>query len=134
MKRIALTVISLMLALGFTLAQKSSQPKPIDTAVLTIASQPINGDPVAVDGTDLRHNEATVKPGYEFVNRGQSVDVVKVRTNKIMGTYVCPCDGTSSSNGGTCELVFSPKLLTCKGGSCSGGKCLLTAATLRMRQ
>jgi hypothetical protein len=130
MKKIALTVMLLLLALSFTLAQRSKQAESVDVLVRHTASQPIN-DPVAVDGTDLRHNEATVKAGYEFINRGQSVDVVKIRTNKIMGTYVCPCKKT---DGGTCELVFTPSYLTCKGGSCTGATCLLTARPLVMRQ
>jgi hypothetical protein len=87
---------------------------------------------IAVPGTELNHNVATPKPGYEFIKRTNSVDVVSVRTNQIMGNYVCPC--TRSDKTGTCELVFHPQELTCKGGSCTGETCLLTAAPRTMRQ
>jgi hypothetical protein len=89
-------------------------------------------DPTAVPGTALNHNVATPKPGYEFINRTNSVDVVRVRTNQIMGTYVCPC--TRADRTGTCELVFNPQKLTCKGGSCTGASCLLTAKPRLMDQ
>jgi hypothetical protein len=99
------------------------------TAKLAGAFEPT---PKAVPGSELNHNVATPKPGYEFINRTNSVDVVRVRTNQIMGTYVCPC--TRADKTGTCELVFNPQGLTCKGGSCSGETCLLTAALRTMRQ
>lgn len=92
---------------------------------------PAGSPPVAVPGSELSHNVAKAKPGYQFMNRGQSVDVVKVRTDQIMGTYVCPCNKT---DGGTCQLVFTPSYLTCKGGSCTGVSCLLTAKPLVMHQ
>jgi hypothetical protein len=88
--------------------------------------------PQAVPGTELNHNVATPKPGYEFINRTNSVEVVKVRTNQIMGTYVCPC--TRADKTGTCELVLHPQDLTCKGGSCTEETCLLTAAPRTVRQ
>jgi hypothetical protein len=94
-------------------------------------SFPPGSPPVAVPGSELSHNVATAKPGYQFANRGRSVDVVKVRTYQIMGTYVCPCDKT---DGATCQLVFTPAHLTCKGGSCTGATCLLTAKPLVMHQ
>jgi hypothetical protein len=97
----------------------------------TIVRFPAGSPPVAVPGSDLLHNVATAKPGYQFANRGQSVDVVKVCTYQIMGTYVCPCNKT---DGGTCQLVFTPSHLTCKGGSCTGASCLLTAKPLVMHQ
>ena len=80
--------------------------------------------PVAVPGSELSHNVATAKAGYQFVNRGQSVDVVNLHTDQIMGAYVCPCN---KRDGGTCELILTPASLTCKGGSCTGASCLLTA-------
>jgi hypothetical protein len=43
----------------------------------TIVRFPAGSPPVAVPGSDLLHNVATAKPGYQFANRGQSVDVVK---------------------------------------------------------
>ncbi len=88
--------------------------------------------PVAVPGSELHHNEATPKPGYEFIDRTNSVDVVNVHTNKIMGTYVCPCSSADKSR--RCELVFQSHYLTCKRGSCADGSCLLTAALRTMRQ
>jgi hypothetical protein len=92
---------------------------------------PPGAPPVAVPGSDLSHNVATAKPGYQFANRGAYVDVVKVRTYQIMGTYVCPCNKT---DGGTCQLVFTPAYLACKGGSCTGASCLLTAKPLVVHQ
>jgi len=97
----------------------------------TELSFPPGSPPVAVPGSELSHNVATAKPGYQFANRGQLVDVVKVRTNQIMGTYVCPCNKT---DGGTCQLVFTSGHLTCKGGSCTGASCLLTAKPLVVHQ
>jgi hypothetical protein len=97
----------------------------------TELSFPPGSPPVAVPGSELSHNVATAKPGYQFVNQGQSVDVVKVRTNQIMGAYVCPCNKT---DGGSCQLVFTPSYLACKGGSCTGASCLLTAKPLVMHQ
>ena len=91
-----------------------------------------DSSPKAVPGTELNHNVATPKPGYEFIKRTNSVDVVKVRTNQMMGTYVCPC--TRADQTGTCELVFLPQELTCKDGSCTGETCRLTAAPRTMRQ
>lgn len=88
--------------------------------------------PKAVPGTELNRNVATLKPGYQFINRTNSVDVIRVRTNQIMGTYVCPC--TRADKTGTCELVFRPQDLTCKGGSCSGASCSLTAKPRLMDQ
>ncbi len=88
--------------------------------------------PTAVPGTELRRNVATVKPGYEVVKRERSVDVVSIRFNRIMGTYVCPCNSTDTA--AKCDLVFSPQQITCKLGSCTGGSCLLTAAPRVMRQ
>src|SRR5438552_17272 len=88
--------------------------------------------PTAVPGTELRRNVATVKPGYEFVKRERSVDVVSIRFNRIMGTYVCPCNSTDTA--ARCDLVFSPQQITCKLGSCTSGSCLLTAAPRVMRQ
>jgi hypothetical protein len=90
--------------------------------------------PVAVAGTELRRNVATVKPGYTFVKRGHSVDVVKTRNGIRTGTYVCPCNSNDPAR--MCDIVFAPTAITCKGGSCSGNasSCLLTAAPLVMRQ
>lgn len=85
----------------------------------------------AVPGTELRRNVATVKPGYEFVNRGSAVDVVNKNKSFKTGTYVCPCGGNDPNR--KCDIVFSPTQITCKSGSCSGS-CLLTAAPRVMSQ
>jgi hypothetical protein len=101
----------------------------IRTSLIKSPSPPA---PTAVPGSVLSNNEAIPKPGYEFISRGTSVDVVKIRTNQIMGTYVCPC--TKADKTGTCEVVFQPQAVTCKGGSCTGETCRLTAARKTMRQ
>lgn len=89
--------------------------------------------PVAVPGTELRRNVATVKPGYEFVKREIGVTVVNIRTNAYIGAYTCPC-GSSDPNR-KCDLVFSPTRITCKGGSCGGShSCLLVGSTPTMRR
>jgi hypothetical protein len=88
--------------------------------------------PTAVPGTELRRNVATVKPGYEFVKRANSVDVVNTRKSFRTGTYVCPCNSNDPNR--KCDIVFAPTQITCKGGSCSSGECLLTAAPQMMRQ
>jgi len=93
---------------------------------------PFPAIPTAVPGSELRRNVATPKAGYEFVNRNQSVDVVQIRTSRVMGKYVCPCNRSDGT--GTCELVFRPQEVTCKGGSCTGESCVLTAASLTMHQ
>ena len=87
--------------------------------------------PAAVPGTELRGNVATVKPGYRFVSRGSSVDVMNMRKGNITGTYVCPCNSNDPAR--RCDLRFSPTSITCKSGSCSG-TCLLSAATPTNRQ
>ena len=91
-----------------------------------------NPTPVAVPGTELRRNVATVKPGYEFVNQGRSVDVVNKRKSFRTGAYVCPCSSNDPAK--RCDIVFSPTEITCKGGSCTGASCMLTAAPQVMRQ
>jgi hypothetical protein len=90
--------------------------------------------PVAVAGSELRRNVATVKPGYTFVKRAHSVDVVKTRNGIRTGTYVCPCNSNDPAR--LCDIVFAPTEITCKSGSCSGNasSCLLTAKPLVMRQ
>jgi hypothetical protein len=90
--------------------------------------------PVAVGGTDLRRNVATVKPGYKFVKRGHAVDVVRTRNGIRTGTYVCPCNSNDPAR--LCDIVFAPTEITCKSGSCGGNasSCLLTAAPQVMRQ
>lgn len=88
--------------------------------------------PAAVPGTELRGLVATVKPGYRFVSRGSSVDVMNIRKNIITGTYVCPCNSNDPAR--RCEIRFSPTLITCKSVSCSGGSCVLSAATPTLRR
>jgi hypothetical protein len=57
MKRIALTVISLLLALSFTLAQKGNQVKSVDITARTIES-PSADKPLVID---LTHNGSIYK-------------------------------------------------------------------------
>jgi hypothetical protein len=104
---------------GTTRTEMSGSPAPTPT-------------PTAVPGTELRHNVAPVKPGYEFVKRERSVDVVNTRKSFRTGTYVCPCSSNDPNR--KCDIVFSPTQITCKNGSCSSGSCLLTAAPLVMSQ
>lgn len=79
-------------------------------------------DPKSVPGSINRGNGAIVKPGYTFVRRGDEVDVVKARGFKT-GTYVCSCRSGDANK--KCELIFSPRQILCKQGSCSGASCLL---------
>jgi hypothetical protein len=81
-----------------------------------------NGEPKSVPGTINRGNGAIVKPGYTFVRRGNEVDVVRTRGLKT-GTYACSCRSGKANE--KCELLFSPKQILCRQGSCSGASCLL---------
>lgn len=96
-----------------------------------IGGSPAPTPPTAVPGTELRGNVATVKPGFRFVDRGRSVDVMNTRKFINTGTYVCPCNSDDPAR--RCDLVFSPTIIKCKSGSC-GGSCLLSAAAPTMRQ
>ena len=88
----------------------------------TITKRNAGTDPKSVPGSINRGNGAIVKPGYTFVRRGDEVDVVKARGFKT-GTYVCSCRSGDANK--KCELIFSPKQILCKQGSCSGPSCLL---------
>ena len=101
------------------------------TTKTEIGSSPAPTPPTVVTGTELRGNVATVKPGYRFVDRGRSVDVMNTRKFIITGTYVCPCNSNDPAR--RCDLVFSPTIIKCKSGSCSGS-CLLSAAAPTMGQ
>jgi hypothetical protein len=81
-------------------------------------------EPKSVPGTINRGNGAIVKPGDTFVRRGDEVDVVRTRGSKT-GTYVCSCRSGKANE--KCELLFSPKQILCRQGSCSGASCLLVA-------
>lgn len=81
-----------------------------------------HSDPKSVPGSINRGNGAIVKPGYTFVRRGNEVDVVRDRGFKT-GTYVCSCRSGIANQ--RCDLVFSPKQILCKQGSCSGPSCRL---------
>ena len=89
------------------------------------AGSPAPAEPAAVPGTELHDNVAYIKPGYSFVNRGDAVDVVPNGGAVKTGTYTCSCH---SKYAGKCEMVFTTKRITCRSGSCVGGRCLLTAA------
>ncbi len=79
-------------------------------------------EPKSVPGTINRGHGAIVKPGYIFVRRGDQVDVFRTRGSKT-GTYVCSC--RSGKVNEKCELLFSPKQILCRQGSCSGASCRL---------
>ena len=82
-----------------------------------------DGEPKSVPGSINRGNGAVVKPGYIFVKRGDAVDVMPVRGGFKTGTYVCSCRSGKANE--KCELLFSPKQILCKQGSCSGAGCRL---------
>jgi hypothetical protein len=118
----ALTLILMVVSSsgrGTTGTELSGSPAPTPT-------------PRAVPGTELRGRVATTKPGYVFVKRANSVDVVDTRKSFRTGTYVCPCNSNDPNR--KCDIVFSPTQITCKNGSCSSGSCLLTAAPMVMAQ
>ena len=79
-------------------------------------------EPKSVPGSSNRGNGAVVKAGYIFVRRGDEVDVVRQRGFKT-GTYVCSCRSSDANK--KCELVFSPKQILCKQGSCTGASFML---------
>lgn len=84
--------------------------------------QGTDGQPKSVPGSVNRGNGAVVKAGYIFVRRGDEVDVVRQKGLKT-GTYVCSCRSGDANK--KCELLFSPKQILCRQGSCSGASCLL---------
>ena len=96
------------------------------TTKMGITGSPAPTEPVAVPGTELHDNVAYIKPGYSFVNRGDAVDVLPDGGAVKTGTYTCSCH--SKYPNGECEMVFTTKRITCRSGSCVGGRCLLTAA------
>ena len=108
-----LTVV--LFALTLILMAVSSSGRGTTRSEMSVSPAP-TPTPTAVPGTELRHNVATVKPGYEFVKRGNSVDVVNTRKSFRTGTYVCPCN--KNNPGSKCDIVFSPTQITCKNGSC----------------
>ena len=81
-----------------------------------------DGQPKSVPGSVNRGNGAVVKAGYIFVKRGDEVDVVRQKGFKT-GTYVCSCRSGDANK--KCELVFSPKQILCRQGTCTGASCLL---------
>ena len=117
MKKFTVLVLAASLLLMIALASASSRTKTTEMSVAGTDSQP-----KSVPGSVNRGNGAIVKPGYTFVRRGDEVDVVRVRGFKT-GTYVCSCRSGDANK--KCELVFSPKQILCKQGSCSGASCLL---------
>ncbi|HEV8370577.1 MAG TPA: hypothetical protein VGQ39_21695 [Pyrinomonadaceae bacterium] len=106
---------------GFALlfiALASANPRMINIEACVAGTD----EPKSVPGTINRGQGAIVKPGYTFVRRGDEVDVVRTRGSKT-GTYVCSCRSRKANE--KCELLFSPKQILCRQGSCSGGSCLL---------
>jgi hypothetical protein len=107
---------------GFVLLFIASATANSRTTNTEAGAMGTNGEPKSVPGTINRGNGAIVKPGYTFVRRGDEVDVVRVRGLKT-GTYVCSC--RSGKTNEKCELLFSPKQILCRQGSCNGATCLL---------
>ena len=106
------------LLLLIALASASSRTTKTETHLAGTGS-----DPKSVPGSINRGNGAVVKAGYTFVRRGEEVDVVRVNGRFKTGTYVCSCRAGDPNK--KCELVFSPKQILCKQGTCSGASCLL---------
>ena len=117
MKKHTALVLANFVLLFIALASANSRTTNIETFAAGT-----NGEPKSVPGTINRGNGAIVKPGYTFVRRGDEVDVVRTRGSKT-GTYVCSC--RSGKVNEKCELLFSPKQILCRQGSCSGASCLL---------
>jgi hypothetical protein len=116
MKKYTALVLAALVSLLIGLAAADSG------TTLSMTNAAIGSDPKSVPGSINRGNGAIVKPGYTFVRRGNEVDVVRARGFKT-GTYVCSC--RSGDPNKKCELIFSPKQILCKQGSCSGASCLL---------
>lgn len=117
MKKQTALVLAGFVLLFIALASANSQTTNIETCAAGT-----NGELKSVPGTINRGNGAIVKPGYTFVRRGDEVDVVRARGFKT-GTYVCSCRSAKANE--KCELLFSPKQILCRQGSCSGASCLL---------
>lgn len=117
MKKFALFALAASLLLVIVLASASSRTK---TTGLLVAGP--DSEPKSVPGSSNRGNGAVVKAGYIFVRRGDEVDVVRQRGFKT-GTYVCSCRSSDANK--KCELVFSPKQILCKQGSCTGASFML---------
>ena|SRR5438132_5245051 len=110
----------------FTLLLIGLAAAGLGTTRMGIASSPAPVEPAAVPGTELHDNVAYIKPGYKFVDRGDAVDVVPESGAVKTGTYTCSCHSKYPS--GKCEMVFTTRRITCRSGSCVGGRCVLTAA------
>ena len=107
-----LLIVSAAVGLGITKIGIAGSPTPVERA--------------AVPGTELHDNVAYIKPGYEFVNRGDAVDVVPESGVVKTGTYTCACHSKDPTR--KCEMVFTTRRITCRSGSCVGGSCLLKAS------
>ena len=117
MKKHTALVLAGSVLLFIALASANSRTTNIETCAAET-----NGEPKSVPGSINRGNGAIVKPGYSFVRRGDKADVVRAREFKT-GTYVCSCRSGKANE--KCELLFSPKQILCRQGSCSGASCLL---------
>ena len=116
MKKHAALVLTGFVLLFIALASANSRTINIEACAAG------TDEPKSVPGTINRGNGAIVKPGYTFVRRGDEVDVVRTRGSKT-GTYVCSCRSRKANE--KCELLFSPKQILCRQGSCSGASCRL---------
>lgn len=116
-KSIASVVVVFVLLLIALVSSRSPTP------LTKVNAAGAGGEPRSVPGSINRGSGAIVKPGYTFVRRGAEVDVVRVGGRFKTGTYVCHCRSGDANQ--KCELLFSPKQIFCKQGSCSGVSCLL---------
>lgn len=117
MKKHFTLVLAGFVLLFIALASANSRATNMETCAAGI-----DGEPKSVPGSINRGNGAIVKPGYTFVRRGDQADVVRARGLKT-GTYVCSCRSGKANE--KCELLFSPKQILCRQGSCSGASCRL---------
>ena len=116
MRNHAALVLTGVVLLFIGVASANSRTTNIETCAVG------TGEHKSLPGTINRGNGAIVKPGYTFVRRKDEVDVVRTHGSKT-GTYVCSC--RSGKMNEKCELLFSPKQILCRQGSCSRASCLL---------
>jgi len=118
MKKSLTSLVAVVVLLLMALASATSRTLSMGTNTAAAA-----GEPRSVPGSINRGNGAIARPGYTFVRRGAEVDVVRIDGRFKTGTYVCHCRSGDANQ--RCELLFSPKQIFCKQGSCSGTSCRL---------
>jgi hypothetical protein len=112
------SVVAVFVLLLPALASSSSP-----TSLTKVNAAGAGGEPRSVAGSINRGSGAIVNPGYTFVRRGAAADVVRAGGRFKTGTYVCHCRSGDANQ--KCELLFSPRQIFCKQGSCSGVSCQL---------